>query len=71
MPINDLSEYIKINRHLPGLLSAEEIEKNEGFEVGEMQRKLLEKVEEQTLYIIALQKQIDDLKVIVENKKEK
>jgi hypothetical protein len=71
MPINDLSEYIKINGHLPGLLSAEEIEKNEGFEIGEMQRKLLEKVEEQTLYIIALQKQIDDLKVIVESKKEK
>ena len=34
----------------------------EGVDVGEMNKLLLQKVEELTLYIIDLQKQIDELK---------
>jgi hypothetical protein len=39
---------------------AAEVEKN-GMSVGEMQGKLVEKVEELTLYIIQQQKQIEEL----------
>lgn len=43
------------------LPTAEEVEKD-GADVGEMNRVLMEKVEELTLYIINLQKQIDEVK---------
>ena len=49
------------NRHLPDIPSAKEVEE-EGVDVGEMNKLLLQKVEELTLYIIDLQKQIDELK---------
>jgi len=42
--------------------TAAEIEAQDGFELGAMQVKLLEKVEEQALYIVDLQNQIDELK---------
>lgn len=61
MPINDVEQYVKQNGHLPNVPSAEEVEKD-GMDVGEMNRLLLEKVEELTLYIIDLQKQLDELK---------
>lgn len=63
MPISELEKYIAKNHHLPEIPSAKEIEKNEGFEIGDMQTKLVKKVEEQTLYIISLQKQLDELKI--------
>ena len=63
--IPDLETYINVNRHLPGLPSAQEVLGNEGFEIGQMQVKLLEKIEEQSLYIISLQKQIDELKSLI------
>lgn len=61
MPINDVEQYIKQNGHLPNVPSAEKVEKD-GIDVGEMNRLLLEKVEELTLYIIDLQKQVDEMK---------
>jgi hypothetical protein len=60
----DLSEVeacIKASGHLPEVPSAAEVEA-EGVKVGEMNALLLKKVEELTLYIIELQKQIDELK---------
>ena len=60
MPVNKLSEFIKIHKHLPNIPSAQIIEK-EGMELGDMQKKMMEKIEELTLYIIDLQKQVDDL----------
>lgn len=61
MPLNELHQFIKTNNHLPNIPAAEELEKN-GMEVGEMQRKMMEKIEELTLYIIDLQTQVDQLK---------
>ena len=61
MPLNELEAYLNENSHLPGVPSAEALEK-EGADLGEMDRVLMEKVEELTLYIIDLQKQIDELK---------
>jgi len=71
LSLNELDKYIGANRHLPDLPSAAEIEKNEGFEIGDMQIRLVKKVEEQTLYILALQKQLDELKAQVNGLKGK
>ncbi len=51
MSLKELEESIEKNKHLPGLPSAAEIAEN-GIMLGEMQTKLLEKVEELTLYTI-------------------
>jgi prephenate dehydratase len=40
----------------------------EGVNMTEITAKLLEKIEEQTLYIIDLQKQINELKKLIEKK---
>ena len=60
-PLGEVERYIEANRHLPDIPSAKEVEE-EGVDVGEMNKLLLQKVEELTLYIIDLQKQIDELK---------
>lgn len=60
MPLNELEASINKNKHLPNIPSAEVIEK-EGISLGQMNRKLMEKVEELTLYIIELNKKNDAL----------
>ncbi|MBK8443065.1 MAG: hypothetical protein IPL35_06465 [Sphingobacteriales bacterium] len=61
MPLSELEASIKTNKHLPGIPTASEVDAN-GFDLGEMNRLQMEKIEELTLYIIGLQKQIDALK---------
>jgi len=60
-PLSEVEKFIKENKHLPGIPSQQEIVKN-GLSVGEMNVKFMEKIEELTLYIIELQKEIDNLK---------
>ena len=50
-------EYIKENKHLPNIPSANEIE-TKGLNVGAVQAKQMEKIEELTLYIIEMNKKI-------------
>ncbi|HEY0042248.1 MAG TPA: hypothetical protein VGB71_16365, partial [Flavisolibacter sp.] len=59
--LRQLEDYIHQNKHLPNIPSASDVEKN-GLEVGDMQKRMMEKIEELTLYIIDLQKQVDELK---------
>ena len=59
--LHELDKYIESEKHLPGVPSANEISER-GIKVGEMNAILLQKVEELTLYVIELQKQIDELK---------
>jgi len=61
MPVYELEQFINENGHLPNLPSACEVEE-EGIGVGELQTKLLEKVEELTLYMIELKKENEALK---------
>ena len=68
MSLSELEQFIKTNKHLPEIPSEKEVKEN-GINLGEMQGKLLLKIEELTLYIIEqekqlkeLQKQIDELK---------
>ncbi|MCO6499421.1 MAG: hypothetical protein J5I47_03470 [Vicingus serpentipes] len=60
MTISELGDYINENNHLPNMPSAIEVEKN-GMGVGELQVKLVEKVEELTLYIIELENRLAKL----------
>ena len=62
MPLHEVEQYVNINSHLPEMPSAAEVSKN-GLSVGEMQNKLLKKVEELTLYVIEQQKTISQQSV--------
>ena len=68
LPLDNLKEAIREQGHLPGLPSAEEIE-SEGHMVGAMQKKLLEKIEELTLYILQLNEENKALKNSIEELK--
>jgi hypothetical protein len=61
MNLYELEQYINTNQHLPNVPAAGEVSAN-GIDLGEMNAILLQKVEELTLHIIELQKQIDELK---------
>jgi hypothetical protein len=56
-----VEDYIKKNSHLPEMPSAQEVNNN-GIELGQMDAKLLQKIEELTLYVIDLKKEITELK---------
>ena len=68
MPIQDVATYIEKNKRLPNMPSEAEVVK-EGMNVGEVNIKLVEKVEELTLYIIQLQKQLDQQQKAIESLK--
>ncbi|MEO1050054.1 MAG: hypothetical protein AAFX87_05495 [Bacteroidota bacterium] len=58
--LKEVEAYINENGHLPEIPSAKEVEEN-GVKVGEMESKLLQKIEELTLYLIEKEKQIEKL----------
>lgn len=66
MSLKELEKFVTSNQHLPGVPSASEIGETDQMDLGEMNTLLLQKVEELTLYIIDLQKQIDELKAVKE-----
>ena len=59
--LGEVEAYIKANKHLPGIPSAEEVVK-EGVDMVDMTAKLLEKIEELTLYMIEMKKENDRLR---------
>lgn len=61
LPLPKLEQHIREKGHLPGIPSAQELAGQGGFEVGEMQRRLLEKVEELSLYVIRLNQKLEVL----------
>jgi len=68
--IPDLATYVKENRHLPGIPTAMEVNNDNGIELGGFQVSLLTKIEEQALYIISLQRQIDELRELISLQRE-
>lgn len=60
MPLKELEQYIIQNKHLPDIPTQDEISKD-GMDVYEMNAALLKKVEELTLYVIELEKRIDEI----------
>ncbi|RDY57587.1 hypothetical protein [Flagellimonas nanhaiensis] len=62
--LKEVENYINANGHLKDIPSAKEL-KNDGVSLGEMSLKLLQKIQELTLYTIKQQKEIDELKSLV------
>ncbi|MFO0479699.1 MAG: hypothetical protein ACK50L_13125 [Bacteroidota bacterium] len=59
--LKDVETYYKTNKHLPEIPSEKEVIEN-GVNVADMNKLLLKKVEELTLYLVQQQKEIDALK---------
>jgi hypothetical protein len=57
--LTEVKTYIAQNHHLPNVPSAAEVEKN-GLNLGEMNKVLVQKVEELTLYLIEQNKQLKE-----------
>ena len=64
--LKEVESYIKINKHLPEVPSAKEMERD-GIAIGEMNKLLLKKIEELTLHVIEMNKRVEKLEA--ENKK--
>jgi hypothetical protein len=65
MPLTEIEKYVKENKHLPNIPSEKEYKDRQGIDLGELNLKLLEKVEELTLHAIQQQKEIEALKKAV------
>lgn len=68
MPLEEVEQFTKENNHLPNVPSAAEMVAN-GLDVAQMDAKLLEKVEELTLYAIQQNKENKELKAELEKQK--
>lgn len=61
MPLEDVEAFVNQNKHLPNVPSAEEMAET-GIDVAKVDAKLMEKIEELTLYMIEMKKEIKSLK---------
>ncbi|XZF15804.1 hypothetical protein ACTHGU_06685 [Chitinophagaceae bacterium MMS25-I14] len=61
-PLNEVESYVNANKHLPGVPSAAELVNSGGIDMNEMFSKQMEKIEELTLYMIDMKKEIETLK---------
>jgi len=59
-PLSEVAKFVSENHHLPNVPSATEVVKS-GVNLAAMDAKLLEKIEELTLYIIQLESRINSL----------
>ena len=59
-PLSEVKAFIKENKHLPEIKSAQEMQKN-GVGINELQTQLLQKIEELTLYILQQEERIKAL----------
>lgn len=66
--LTDVEKFIQANKHLPNIPSAAEIEKN-GLSLGDTQKRMMEKIEELTLYMIEANKKIEKLELMIADKK--
>ena len=69
-PLSEVEAFINQNNHLPEVPSAAEVA-DKGIDVGAMNAKLLQKVEELTLYLIEMKKEIEALKADKKNTEDK
>lgn len=67
-PLSEVEAFIKENKHLPSVPSAAKIQEK-GAHVAELMTKMMEKIEELTLYSIEQKKEIDELKRRLDEKK--
>jgi hypothetical protein len=62
MPLEELREFVDREGHLPNIESAEQVRTKGVVNMTELQMKLLEKVEELTLYVLELKDEADQLR---------
>lgn len=67
--LRQVESHIKEYKHLPDIPSAQQMKK-EGIKVGNLQIKLLQKIEELTLYAINQSKKVDNQQVIIDRQQE-
>ena len=58
LSLTELEKYVDANRHLPEIPAAADVARD-GIDLGELDKKLLQKIEELTLYLIEMQKKND------------
>ena len=61
MPLEEVEAFTKINKHLPNMPSADDMVKD-GLDLTKTSAKLMEKIEELTLYVIELNKEVMKIK---------
>lgn len=62
-PLSEVETFIKVNKHLPEIKSAQEMQAN-GVSINELQTQLLQKIEELTQYILQHEKRIRELEQV-------
>ncbi|MDK2841777.1 MAG: hypothetical protein PWQ17_1282, partial [Anaerophaga sp.] len=67
--LEEVEAFIKKNKHLPDIPSAEELEAS-GVNLAEMNKLLLQKIEELTLYVIEKNKDVEELELKFNNQKD-
>jgi len=60
MSLSEVEQHIKAEKHLPGIPSAKEVEEK-GLNIGDMEVKMMQKIEELTLYVIDQDKKLKKL----------
>ena len=63
--LDSVGKYIKMNHHLPEIVTADSVEKN-GVDLGNNQAALLKKIEELTLYIIQQKDQLEKQQALID-----
>jgi len=63
--LKEVENFIKFNKHLPGLPSIDQVVSEGGFSIDEIQLATLEKTEELFLYIIELEKRVLELEKLL------
>lgn len=66
LSLEELSAFIEQEGHLPGVMSAKDVQETGNINMTELQLQLLEKVEELTLYVLAQQKEIEALRAQIQ-----
>ncbi len=66
LPLGELKTFIKENKHLPEMPSEKQVIEAGGIDLAQMNAALLQRSEENTLYIIALEEKINRLSSIVD-----
>ncbi len=65
--LDEVEKFIQHNKHLPNIPSAKEVEEK-GLHVGDVQKRMMAKIEELTLYMIDANKKIERLEQIIKEK---
>lgn len=69
-PLSEVEAYVKENKHLPEIPSAKQVQED-GLDLGSNQAKLLQKIEELTLYLIEQDKRLKEQEAVIKAQHER